>query len=85
MSITEYEMFLDIFENLIINNDNILIVGDLNVPNFIGQHSHGTKSKLLNSFMNICNLNQHNCIQYVYNKMLDLVIYIVKLVVIPLL
>lgn len=74
VSALEFELFLDLLENMISTLDNIIILGDFNVPNFINIANNDTKSHLLQNFLNINNLNQINNIVNSNGRLLDLVI-----------
>jgi hypothetical protein len=86
-SLTKLELLLTNLERICIENseDNFLIVGDWNVPEFVSYNQASncapdsvnlelSKCRLLFDFMNVCNLNQLNHIKNHNGRLLDLII-----------
>lgn len=69
----DFQLFFDYFENLLILQQNVIIVGDFNVPNLYKGNLCDTKSNIINNFLNFLNLGQLNVVTNNYNKLLDLV------------
>lgn len=68
-----YEQFFEALELLdLLYNQNILILGDFNNPNYCN-NDNNTKTICLNNFSSFFNLNQLNNITNVNGRMLDLV------------
>lgn len=84
-SFTKLDLLLSNLERIVNENsdDDILIVGDFNIPNFVDIYNEcsdlnsanleSLKCKLLIDFLNICNLNQLNFIRNEKDRLLDLV------------
>lgn len=67
-----YEQILENFNRVLSGNENIIVIGDFNIPHFIG--SDCMKSNLLNQFLNLNNLSQFNTILNHRGKLLDLIL-----------
>ena len=72
VSIQEYELFLECFENIAVELDNILIIGDFNAPTF-SNNVKDSKSNLVFNMMSFLNLTQYNNIRNCNKVLLDLV------------
>ncbi|KAJ8954934.1 hypothetical protein NQ317_013376, partial [Molorchus minor] len=75
----EYEQLFEALETLdYLYNGNTLITGDFNIPdysNHIENHITNNQISLLINFAEVFNLHQHNFVQNINNKLLDLVWY----------
>ena len=67
--------FLDAAEDIVQNNNQALILGDFNIPNFVNfVNGNCDRSVILNNFINICDLKQCNTIKNFMSRFLDLVL-----------
>ena len=60
--------------NIILNQDNVIILGDFNVPNFNNPLVHDAKCQKMHDFLNLSNLRQFNSVCNSSGKLLDLAI-----------
>lgn len=74
LSVTDYENFFEIFEQIVLHNDNIIVVGDFNIANFNNLTVRDSKSHLINSFIQLGNLQQVNHVRNINGRLLDLVL-----------
>lgn len=74
ISIENFMIFLDLFGDILIQNENILILGDFNVPNYVLKTNKTKKSQLVEEFEMMLNLKQSNNVLNCNNKLLDLVL-----------
>ena len=65
-------IFCNFFEEFFNKEDNILILGDFNIPQFI-QNNDNILVHTLNNFCSFMNFIQYNCVKNASNKLLDLV------------
>lgn len=70
----ELEIFFEYFEQSIIHKENVIIMGDFNVTNFVNRDLADPKYRTLDSFINFSNLNQQNTIRNIHGRILDLII-----------
>lgn len=68
------DAFLQEFEQFIITQDNVIILGDFNVAQFVNGDLQDSKTQAVVGFMNILNLKQVNNALNRNNRLLDLVI-----------
>ena len=67
----EVEIFTDALE-LFFLNDNIILVGDFNLPNFCNNAVNCVKSSPFRNLCDVLHLTQYNTVDNIYNKKLDL-------------
>lgn len=59
-STADFEIFLDILEQIIDENNNLLILGDFNISYFNNEQIHDTKSQLMHNFISFLDAEQLN-------------------------
>ena len=77
ISASDYEILFDALESLYyLYESYLLVIGDFNVPNYVGMHISVSDWKVLSvqNFSNFYNLTQYNTIKNCNNKILDLVL-----------
>lgn len=70
----DLELFFDMLETLIINQHNVLLLGDFNATHFISRDLNDLKSQIIENFLEFTNLRQVNTHLNVHGRLLDLVI-----------
>lgn len=73
ISVENFELFLNIFEQNISTNNNVLILGDFNVTNF-NNSIFDLKRQLMYSFLEFVNMTQFNNVENINGRLLDLVL-----------
>lgn len=74
ISKNDLDIFLSALETYLIN-DQFIIIGDFNLPNFISMRTvQSDKASLLHHFNNVLQATQHNPINNTDNRLLDLVL-----------
>lgn len=68
----DFEYFVECLENYVLHFDKCLLIGDFNVPCFLGS-IHDLKSQLVHNMASFFNLTQHNTIRNCDDRCLDLV------------
>nr|CAI5857082.1 unnamed protein product [Callosobruchus analis] len=71
---SELETFLDNFEQLLVNEENVIVLGDFNIPNYVNNNNSDPKTFTFNSFLDFVGLQQHNSVLNSVNRLLDLVL-----------
>nr|CAI5856671.1 unnamed protein product [Callosobruchus analis] len=71
---SELEIFLDNFEQLLVNEENVSVLGDFNIPNYVNNNNSDPKTFTFNSFLDFVGLQQHNSVLNSFNRLLDLVL-----------
>ena len=70
----EFMLLFECIETLkFIYGNNLVIMGDFNVPNFFNQNINDQKVEILNNFSNLLGIDQFNDVVSEYNSVLDLV------------
>ena len=68
------KIFFLYFEQSIIHKENVIIMNDFNVTNFVNRDLADLKYRTLDSFVNFANLKQQNSKRNMHGRMLDLII-----------
>lgn len=74
ISLAELQLFLEAFEECLLDVGDVLVVGDFNIPNFTGSLSDA-RSGLLHDFLSFAGLLQVNNVLNCNNRILDLVLH----------
>nr|CAI5867933.1 unnamed protein product [Callosobruchus analis] len=69
---SELEAFLDNFEQLLVNEENVIVLGDFNIPNYVNNNNNDPKTYTFNNFLDFVGVQQQNSVLNSFNRLLDL-------------
>lgn len=72
-SVANFELFLDLFEQILDTTKKLLILGDFNLTLFNVENTHDIKSQLMRNFIQFTGVTQYNDVVNVNDRLLDLV------------
>lgn len=73
-SVANFQLFLELVEQLLVSTDKLLILGDFNLTFFNVENIHDIKTQLMINFIQFMGVTQLNNVTNVNNRLLDLVI-----------
>nr|CAI5831217.1 unnamed protein product [Callosobruchus analis] len=72
--ISEFELFLDLFGQILVHQSNVLIMGDFNITNYVSGDISDRHYSIFNNFVQFTNLVQSNNTSNFMGRILDLVV-----------
>nr|CAI5849869.1 unnamed protein product [Callosobruchus analis] len=74
VSLSDFELFLDLFGQILVHQSNVLIMGDFNITNYVSGDISDRHYSIFNNFVQFTNLVQSNNTSNFMERILDLVV-----------